>query len=815
MIPSQSYSFSGIVVTLYFFFLFSFVLHTLASPKVHYCRDDQRDALLEFKHEFPVNESDPNFYDMIGSWNKSSDCCSWKRIKCDSKSGQVISLDIASVPLNNTLKPNSSLFKLQYLQNLTLSDCNLYGEIPSSLGNLSHLTNLNLVYNKLVGQVPASIGNLTQLRYLSLSYNQLSGKIPVSFANLTKLFALYLSYNYFESELLPDMSRLHNLEDFGASGNSFVGPFPPSLFTIPSLQWIQLGGNHFKGPLDFGNISLSSRLQILSLRDNKFDGPIHESISKFLNLEQLDLSNNSFFGPFPTSLLTILSLRRVNLAGNKFKGPIDFGNISSSSSLSVLDLSHNKFDGPVPESISKFLNLEDLDLSNNKLEGKVPGFLWRMVLLKLSHNSFSSFGKLSKVLDQAQIRDLRLDSNSFRGPFPHSICKLRSLEFLDLSNNSFSGSIPLCLRNFTKSIQVLILRNNKFSGVLPDVFVNATNLHALDVSRNRLEGKLPKSLINCEFMELLNVAGNKFKDKFPSWLGSLLRLNVLILRSNQFYGSLYHPHISIGFQMLKVIDVSHNDFNGTFPTFYFSNWLEMRQRITLNPEDGDTYMGYQIDTNDLQLVIDSRSYPTSMDMVHKGVDTEFEKIRRDFIAIDLSENRFYGKIPESIGLLKGLRLLNLSGNAFASNIPLSLANLTTLEALDLSRNQLSGQIPLDLGILSFLSIMDFSHNNLEGPIPRGTQFQRQNCSSFMDNPKLYGLDEICGKTHVPNPTPQESEKVLEPEEQVINWIAAAIAYVPGVFCGLVIGHIFFSHKHEWFTEKFSRNKSRLVIRGTH
>ncbi|KAL1207175.1 Receptor-like protein 31 [Cardamine amara subsp. amara] len=744
MIPSQSSSFSSIVVTLYFFFffLFSFILHALASPKLQYCRHDQRDALLEFKHEFPMNLTHRwGDYDMR-SWNKRSDCCSWKGLECDAE-GQVISLFLFDVPFNNSLKPNSSLFKLQYLQNLTLFACNLHGEIPSSFGNLSHLTKLDLPYNELVGQVPASIGNLTQLRYLDLSYNNLSGKFSVSFANLTKLLSLYVNDNYFEPELLPDMSRFHNLEDFDVSGNSFVGPFPTSLFTIPSLQWVDLGRNHFKGHIGFGNISLSSRLHALSFAGNKFDGPIPESISKFLNLEILDFSNNSFSGPFPTSLLTIPSLQYVNLAENQFKGHLDFGNASSSSSLTILDLANNKFDGPIPESISKLFNLGELDLSNNKLEGAVPGCLWRLSSLRLSHNSFSRFGKPTAVLHQAHMHELRLDSNSFRGPFPQWICKYRSLRFLDMSNNGFIGSIPPCLGNSTESLQVLNLRNNNFSGILPDMFVNAASLMTLDVGRNQLEGKIPKSLINCKYIELLNLGSNKFEDNFPSWLGSLPSLKVLILRSNQFYGPLYHRHISIGFQKLRVIDVSCNYFTGTFPAFYFSKWPEMT--ATLNAEDDDTYM--------------------ENFMNHTG-------------------NRFCGKIPESIGLLKRLHLLNLSG-----------------------------QIPRDLGILSFLSIMDFSHNNLEGPIPRGTQFQRQNCSSFMDNPKLYGLEEICGKTHVPNFTPQESEELSEPEEQVINWIAAAIAYGPGVFCGLVIGYIFVSHKQEWFVEKFSRNKPRIIIRS--
>jgi len=406
MIPSQSYSFNGIVViTLYFISLFSFFPHTLASPTAHRCRHDQRDALLEFKHEFPGADMNFRRLENMRSWNKSSDCCSWESVTCDAKYGQVISLYLLGVNLNNTLKPNSGLFKLQYLQNLTLRYCNLYGEIPFSLGTLSHLTFLDLSENKLVGQVPSSIGNLTKLMYLRLSINHLSGKSSVSFANLTKLIQLDIRENDFEPELIPDMSRFHNLEGFG--GGNFFGPFPTSLFTIPSLRWVNLrdSNNNFTGHIDFGNSSLSSRLSYLSLADNNFDGPIPESISKFLNLVLLDLRNNSFSGPFPTSLFKIPSLQWVTLARNNFKGPIDFGNTwPSSSSLSSLYLADNNFDGQIPESISQFLKLERLDISNNKLQGNVPGCLLRLSSLELSHNSLSGFGKSSQVLDQAQMR---------------------------------------------------------------------------------------------------------------------------------------------------------------------------------------------------------------------------------------------------------------------------------------------------------------------------------------------------------------------------------------------------------------------------
>lgn len=60
-------------------------------------------------------------------------------------------------------------------------------------------------------------------------------------------------------------------------------------------------------------------------------------------------------------------------------------------------------------------------------------------------------------------------------------------------------------------------------------------------------------------------------------------------------------------------------------------------------------------------------------------------------AIDFSGNKLQeGEIPESIGLLKDLIVLNLSSNGFNGNIPSSLGNLTQLESLD---NELSGQIP--------------------------------------------------------------------------------------------------------------------------
>ncbi|XP_048591797.1 receptor-like protein 11 [Brassica napus] len=797
MTRSHCYCFSGIIISL--------LIHTLASPPLHFCLPDQRDALLEFKDEFPTDESDPI------PWNKSSstDCCFWKGVTCDDRSGQVISLNLFDTLLNGSLKTNSSLFRLQYLRHLNFSYSYLQGEIPSSLGNLSRLTLVDLSHNDLVGDIPVSIGNLKRLRHVNLGGNTLSGTIPSSIGNLNELRYLSLGINQLIGEIPSSIGNLSYLFYLQLSTNSLVGQVPASIGNLNKLQVMSLGQNNLNGtiPISFTNLT---KLYHISLRSNNFTSTLPSDMSGFHSLEHFDVSNNSFFGPFPKSLFSISSLQTVSLETNHFTGPIEFPNTSFSPSLAKLEdlfLASNKFDGLIPQSISKFLNLQTLylqnnnftgtiprsisklanlyvlDLSNNMLEGEVPSCLWRLTTVTLSRNFFSSF---ENPLQETLIQALDLNSNSFRGPFPSWICKTRGLSFLDLSNNLFNGSFPPCLRNSIDSLTDLILRNNSFSGTLPDMFANATELRSFDVSRNQLEGILPKSLINCKAIQLVNVES---KDVFPSWLGSLPSLHVLILRSNEFYGPLYHLNVSVGFQSLRVIDISHNGFTGTLPPHWFSNWREM----TKMREEDDPYMA--------DIINDSVFYRNTMVMVIKGVETSFERIQQDFRAIDFSGNMIYGEIPESLCYLKELHLLNLSGNGFTRDIPRSLANLTKLETLDLSCNKLSGQIPQTLGELSSLSYMNFSSNFLEGPVPRGTQFQRQSCSSFSDNSRLFGLEEICGKNHGSLPATQQPEEVLDSEEQLFNWVAAAIAYGPGLFCGLVIGHIFTSCYHKSWSKK--------------
>ncbi|KAG7615861.1 Leucine-rich repeat, partial [Arabidopsis thaliana x Arabidopsis arenosa] len=729
-------------------------------------------------------------------WRNNTDCCSWDGVSCDPKTGVVVELDLEFNGLNGPLRSNSSLFRLQHLQKLYLG-CNTYnGVIPDSMGNLNYLRVLRLGKCNFYGKVPSSLGNLSYLAQLDLSYNGFTSEGPDSMGNLNRLTDMLLNLssltyidlgsNQLKGMLPSNMSSLSKLKYFDIGGNSFSGTIPSSLFMIPSLIVLHLRRNDFSGPFEIGNISSPSNLQLLYIGENNFNP---------------DIVDLSIFSP-------LLSLGYLDVSGINLKIS---STVSLPSPIEYLVLSSCNI-SEFPKFLRNQTKLYSLDISANQIEGQVPEWLWSLPelgLLNISQNSFNGFeGPADVIQRRGELIMLDISSNTFQDPFPllpvvsmtylfssnnrfsgeipKTICELDNLWILVLSNNNFSGSIPRCFGNLT--LWVLHLRNNSLSGIFLEESISHL-LQSLDVGLNRLSGELPKSLINCTRLEFLNVEDNMIHDKFPFWLRSLPNLQILVLRSNEFYGPIFSPGDSLSFPKLRIFDNSENRFTGVLPSDYFVGWSAMLSVVSIY----DSTRGYAV------LGAIREAYHKSVVLTNKGLNMEL--VGSGFTiykTIDVSGNRLQGDIPESIGILKELIVLNMSNNAFTGHIPPSLSNLSNLQSLDLSQNRLSGSIPGELGKLTFIARMNFSYNMLEGPIPQTTQIQTQDSSSFTENPGLCGapLLKKCGGEE--EATKQEQDEEKEEEEQVLSWIAAAIGYVPGVVCGLTIGHILVSHKRDWF-----------------
>ena len=85
--------------------------------------------------------------------------------------------------------------------------------------------------------------------------------------------------------------------------------------------------------------------------------------------------------------------------------------------------------------------------------------------------------------------------------------------------------------------------------------------------------------------------------------------------------------------------------------------------------------------------------------------------------IILSNNKFTGTLPLTIGDFYKLADLRLEGNKISGSIPTTMGDLKALTSLRLRLNRLTGSIPSELGDLSLLTDLLLDGNDLEGVIP--------------------------------------------------------------------------------------------------
>ncbi|KAF9672598.1 hypothetical protein SADUNF_Sadunf11G0058900 [Salix dunnii] len=718
--------------------------------------------------------------------------------------------------VNMSLVAPSSFLNLSVsLTSLQLRYCGLQGELPFLMGKLKQLEFLDLASNHFIGPMPDDFANQTRLAWLDLSGNSFQGHLPFSLGNLKQLSHLLLSGNKFTGQILNQFFNLTQLIQLDLSHNRFDGQISSSLGNLEKLNILQLSFTDFSGEIPDGLFNLT-QLTRLDLSNNRFDSQISSSLGNLTQLTKLDLSHNRFDGQISSSLGNLEKLYDLRLSFNKFTGEIPDG-LFNLTQLTWLDLSNNRLIG-LPSQMNRLSRLRELDLSHNLLNGTIPSSLFSMPSLRvlcLHNNHFS--GRITpflsnsllyidlshnKLYDQIppslfkleNLRALMLSSNDkLTGNISSVICKLKFLEILDLSNNSFRGFIPQCLGNFNDKLSVLNLGVNNFQGNIPSVYSEGNSLIYLYFNGNQLKGVIPPSVINCVTLEFLHLGNNMIDDTFPSFLEMLPNLEVIILRSNKLHGSLKGPTANDSFSKLKIFDLSNNSLSGLLPTEYFNNFKAM--------------MSVDKDMDYMRARNLSSSYVYSVTMTLKGLEIEFTKIQIALTILDLSCNKFTGKIPESLGKLKSLIQLNLSHNSLIGYIQPSLGNLTYLESLDLSSNMLSGRIPQQLVDLTFLEVLNLSYNQLEGSIPQGKQFDTFEHGSYEGNLKLCGLPlkVKCNNGEGQQLPRSNFEKEDSMFEEGFGWKAVAMGYGCGFVFGVSMGYVVFrTRKPAWFVKMAER-----------
>ncbi|KAH1120801.1 hypothetical protein J1N35_003961 [Gossypium stocksii] len=397
-----------------------------------------------------------------------------------------------------------------------------------------------------------------------------------------------------------------------------------------------------------------------------------------------------------------------------------------------------------------------------------------------------------KALDISN-NDLSSTLSSSKSSFLSALANCSDLAFLAFAGNPLiSGYLTAYIGNLSVSLLYFDASSCSISGRIPGEIGNwnpNNKLRYLALNENQLEGILPLSLINCSELVLLNVANNNLSDTFPHWLGTLPKLQALILRSNRFHGSIQVSLTTSSFSRLQMLDLSHNDFTGLLPTEFFQNLKALKEEV-----------GHEYDL-----------FSYSVLLTIKGLELEYiiKALMPIFTCIDLSDNGFHGEIPKAVGELRLLHALSLSHNSLIGPIPPSFGNLAALESLDLSFNKLSGRIPSQLTNLTFLEVLRFSNNNLVGPIPSGKQFDTLEDDSYLGNLGLRGppLSKECNNDEIPEPAQDEEDNG---NGIAFIWKLAMMGYGCGMVLGISMAYIVFTTRRPWWLvrmiERDLRNK---------
>jgi hypothetical protein len=244
-----------------------------------------------------------------------------------------------------------------------------------------------------------------------------------------------------------------------------------------------------------------------------------------MNLKYLNLSCNKLQGNLP---ITFGSCSVVDLSRNMLSGNLSvvrtWGNY-----IQMIDLSKNRLTGTWPDGTNQFLRLTSLRISNNLLAGELP-------------TALGTYPELITI-------DLSL--NQLHGTLPESMLT-SFFTYLNLSGNSFSGTLPLPNLGTKNSTSIDL-------SIFP---VQPSNLSIVDLSNNTLSGSLPVGIGDLSALTLLYLHQNNFTGQIPKSITKLKNLLYIDLSSNNFSGS-----ISDGLpDELIEFNVSYNDLSGSVPS---------------------------------------------------------------------------------------------------------------------------------------------------------------------------------------------------------------------------------------------------------
>ncbi|KAK8308110.1 hypothetical protein V6Z12_D02G034100 [Gossypium hirsutum] len=415
------------------------------------------------------------------------------------------------------------------------------------------------------------------------------------------------------------------------------------------------------------------------MNSNQLEGRLlHiQGLSNLINLKKLDLSENQ-----------IESLQSSKDGGRKLE----------LTHLKELNLNSNLFNNSVFASLNKLLNLKTLSISN-QLKGPIDtkdlDAFTSLRELNMRANELIDFVIHKGWYDLRNLEVLDVSGNALEGMLPHCFSNLTAIRVLDISRNHFQ--IPLSFAPFANLSNLKALLSNENKMVTEPSFYTSIPKFQFEVislskciTSQQLSRKLPTFLYYQYDLRYVDLSHNNFSGTVPSWLlENNAKLEDLILKGNSFTGPLSFSSALIS--NVSSIDISENKIQGQIPTSTCSTFPHLSR-----------------------LFLSKNAFEGNIPLCLSGM--------KDLSILDLSNNQLYGKVPEELITKGSLTILRLSNNNFSGNVVPAILKANGLQNLYLDGNKFSGEVTnVDVSTFEFpnsLSDIDLSNNQLHGKLPR-------------------------------------------------------------------------------------------------
>jgi len=469
----------------------------------------------------------------------------------------------------------------------------------------------------------------------------------------------------------------------------------------------------------FGIYTQNNRVEMILLTGNELEGELPASIGDLTALERLNINNNQLYGDIPDEIANLTKLKIISIAANLYTGEF-------------------------PTVICDLDSLIHLFASDNSFEGEIPAEVFNMPMLEwldLGYNSFSGCLPQENNLDSLEI--LYISHNLLSGEIPTGICNCTNLTGINISNNCFTGMLPPEIGNLTKLGQLWI-SSNMFSGEIPTEINNLTELYSIHFNDNNFSGTMP-SLAELDKLEWLYLDFNNFTGVPDFTENDSLKVlwiseNMLTFEdiepiiNNNFVQFRYAPQDSIGEEQTIMIEqgvpISICAEVGGTGNLY--QWFKFDEPIPgandsiytiLAPEPWNIGI-YKCHVNN-SFVTDLTIYSRPVRLISD--DQEINALLAFYLSVNGVEwdtaGNWFSSAPfcdwYGIDTLDGhITAIKLPQNNLKGELPQEMGDLDSLQVMDFFINDINGGIPQSITNLKNLKYIDLDYNNLdENPLP--------------------------------------------------------------------------------------------------